>query len=840
MNFYDSFTKGAQRVLVIAQEEARRMGHNYVGTEHILLGTVKEESSVSSLLEKLGVTYERVCDEIEELVGMGDFKFSEAFGYTPRTKRVLEMSREEAAKLQQNYVGVEHILLALLLEREGVANRILRDIGVDTQQLYQRMMAATTEALKRRGQQPGDASQEGSSSGSANPSAGQESAPTLMQYGRDLTAAARAGELDPVIGRNEEIERIIQILSRRTKNNPVLIGEPGVGKSAVAEGLAQKIAEGNVPELLRGKRIVSLDLAGMLAGAKYRGEFEERMKNVMDELKRDRSIILFIDELHTLIGAGAAEGAIDAANILKPALARGEIQCIGATTIDEYRKHIEKDAALERRFQPVQVGEPSKEEAVAILKGLRDRYEAHHKVRITDEAIEAAVQLSDRYITDRYLPDKAIDLIDEAASRVRIRSYTTPPDMKELEAKIQQLNKEKEEAIAHQNFERAAQIRDEERAIRADMEAQRKAWEDRRSTAQRQVGAEEVAQIVASWTHIPVTQLTQDESDRLLHLEETLHQRVVGQDEAVSAVSRAIRRARAGLKDVHRPIGSFLFLGPTGVGKTELCKALAEAMFGDESALVRIDMSEYMEKFSVSRMIGSPPGYVGHDEGGQLTEAVRRKPYSVVLFDEIEKAHPDVFNILLQVLEDGRLTDSTGRTVDFRNTICVMTSNVGAADVEKNSRALGFSNTGKGEMSARSYERMKESMLEELKRTFRPEFLNRVDELIVFHPLDEENILRIAGLMVGSVAQRLKERGIALSWDDNVLQYLAKEGFDPTYGARPLRRAIQRMVEDDLSEEILSGRIKLGDTVRMGLAEDHLTFTPVPQQEPAPASDAEG
>ena len=840
MNFYDSFTKGAQRVLVIAQEEARRMGHNYVGTEHILLGTVKEESSVSSLLEKLGVTYERVCDEIEELVGMGDFKFSEAFGYTPRTKRVLEMSREEAAKLQQNYVGVEHILLALLLEREGVANRILRDIGVDTQQLYQRMMAATTEALKRRGQQPGDASQEGSSSGSANPSAGQESAPTLMQYGRDLTAAARAGELDPVIGRSEEIERIIQILSRRTKNNPVLIGEPGVGKSAVAEGLAQKIAEGNVPELLRGKRIVSLDLAGMLAGAKYRGEFEERMKNVMDELKRDRSIILFIDELHTLIGAGAAEGAIDAANILKPALARGEIQCIGATTIDEYRKHIEKDAALERRFQPVQVGEPSKEEAVAILKGLRDRYEAHHKVRITDEAIEAAVQLSDRYITDRYLPDKAIDLIDEAASRVRIRSYTTPPDMKELEAKIQQLNKEKEEAIAHQNFERAAQIRDEERAIRADMEAQRKAWEDRRSTAQRQVGAEEVAQIVASWTHIPVTQLTQDESDRLLHLEETLHQRVVGQDEAVSAVSRAIRRARAGLKDVHRPIGSFLFLGPTGVGKTELCKALAEAMFGDESALVRIDMSEYMEKFSVSRMIGSPPGYVGHDEGGQLTEAVRRKPYSVVLFDEIEKAHPDVFNILLQVLEDGRLTDSTGRTVDFRNTICVMTSNVGAADVEKNSRALGFSSTGKGEMSARSYERMKESMLEELKRTFRPEFLNRVDELIVFHPWDEENILRIAGLMVGSVAQRLKERGIALSWDDNVLQYLAKEGFDPTYGARPLRRAIQRMVEDDLSEEILSGRIKLGDTVRMGLAEDHLTFTPVPQQEAAPASDAEG
>ncbi len=823
MNFFDSFTKGAQRVLIIAQEEARRMGHNYVGTEHILLGTIKEKSSVSTLLSQLGVTYEKVCAEIENLIGMGDFNFSEAFGYTPRTKRVLEMSKAEANKLGQNYVGTEHILFALLLETEGVANRILRDLGVNTKELYEKMIAATVADLKKRGQNPGAAGESGRAAGGEKKD-GEESAPTLMQYGRDLTRAARAGELDPVIGRAEEIERIIQILSRRTKNNPVLIGEPGVGKSAVAEGLAQKIAEGNVPELLRGKRIVSLDLAGMLAGAKYRGEFEERMKNVMEELKRDRNIILFIDELHTLIGAGAAEGAIDAANILKPALARGEIQCIGATTLDEYRKHIEKDAALERRFQPVTVGEPSPEEAVEILKGLRDRYEAHHKVRITDEAIAAAVQLSDRYITDRYLPDKAIDLIDEAASRVRIRSFITPPDMKQMEEKLEQLNKEKEEAIAHQDFERAAKVRDEERAIRADMENQRKEWENKRSTAQKEVGEEDVAEIVAAWTHIPVTKLTEDESSRLLHLEDALHKRVIGQDEAVSAVARAIRRARAGLKDEKRPIGSFLFLGPTGVGKTELCKALAEAMFGDESAMVRIDMSEYMEKFSVSRMIGSPPGYVGHEEGGQLTEAVRRKPYSVVLFDEIEKAHPDVFNILLQVLEDGRLTDSTGRTVDFRNTICVMTSNVGAADVGKNARGLGFTND-RSDLSVQSYERMKEAMLEELKRTFRPEFLNRVDELIVFHPLDEENILRIAGLMVQSVAARLAERDIHLTWDDEALQFLAKEGFDPTYGARPLRRAIQRMVEDDLSEEILSGRVALGDKVHMSVQEGKLTFT---------------
>jgi len=826
MNYFDSFTKGAKRVLEVAQEEAQRLGHNYVGTEHLLLGCIKERTSVSGMLRQMGVTYDRVCERIDALIGRGDGNFSAAFGYTPRTKRVLVVGREESIALGQGYVGPEHILFGLLKENECVGNRILRDLGLDTTELYNKMIEATRRELGKHMQAQSFKAGAGESKDAAKAvaSKSEESAPTLMQYGRDLTLAAKNGELDPVIGRLEEIERIVQILSRRTKNNPVLIGEPGVGKSAVAEGLAQKIVEGAVPELLGGRRIVTLDLAGMLAGAKYRGEFEERMKNVMQELKKDRSIILFIDEMHTLIGAGAAEGAIDAANILKPALARGEIQCIGATTLNEYRKHIEKDAALERRFQPVMVGEPSKEEAVEILKGLRDRYEAHHKVRITDEAISAAVQLSDRYITDRYLPDKAIDLIDEAASRVRIKSFITPPDMKEMEEKCAELKKEKDEAIAHQDFERAAKLRDEERTVQAEMTAQRKAWEEQRTTVQKQVGEEEVAQIVAAWTHIPVTKLTEDESVRLLKLEETLHKRVVGQEEAVGAVSRAIRRARAGLKDVRRPIGSFIFLGPTGVGKTELCKALAEAMFGDESAMVRVDMSEYMEKHSVSRMIGSPPGYVGHDEGGQLTEAVRRKPYSVVLFDEIEKAHPDVFNILLQVLEDGRLTDSNGRTVDFRNTVCVMTSNVGAASVEKAGRALGFSNEKKL-VTAQSYERMKQSMLDELKRAFRPEFLNRVDELIVFHQLDEENILKIAGLMVESVAKRLMEHGVELVWDEEVLKHLAGEGFDPTYGARPLRRAIQRMVEDDLSEELLSGKVKLGDRVRMCMGENGLVFT---------------
>ncbi|MDR2515169.1 MAG: ATP-dependent Clp protease ATP-binding subunit [Christensenellaceae bacterium] len=809
--FFDKFTKNAQRVLYVAQQEAKRLGHNYVGTEHILLSIVKEEGMAGDVLHQIGLSDELVNESILHLIGKGNYQFSDAFGYTPRTKKVLELSMKEAKNVGASYVGTEHILLSLFKENEGVAAHVLRELGADPKQLYGQL----TEALSQNGGGHGQGRQE---SGESAEQGGDT--PVLKKYGRDLTEAARNEELDPVIGRAEEIERIIQILSRRTKNNPVLIGEPGVGKSAVVEGLAQRIIDGNIPELLRGKRVITLDLPGMLAGAKYRGEFEERLKGALEELKRSKESILFIDELHTIVGAGAAEGAIDAANILKPALARGEIQCIGATTIDEYRKHIEKDSALERRFQPVTVGEPSLDEAIAILKGLRDRYEAHHRVRITDEAIQAAVTLSDRYISDRFLPDKAIDLVDEACSRLRLKSFTTPPDMKEDEVKLEELKKEKDEAIAHQRFEEAASVRDEEQKLKAQMEERRKEWENSVNTSTREVGEEEIAQIVALWTHIPVMKLTESESERLLNLESILHDRVVGQGEAVSAVARAVRRARAGLKDQKRPIGSFIFLGPTGVGKTELCKALAEAMFGDEDALVRIDMSEYMEKHAVSRMIGSPPGYVGYDEGGQLTEAVRRKPYSVILFDEIEKAHPDVFNILLQILEDGRLTDSQGRTVDFKNTITVMTSNVGASAVGK-ARAMGFNS---GDESQQGYERMRDVMMEELKRAFRPEFINRVDEIIVFHQLDQGNIHSIASLMLKTVAKRLAERGIELEWDEEVLNYLAKEGFDELYGARPLRRAIQRKVEDALSEEILSGRIELSSRVGMTVEEGELKF----------------
>ncbi len=626
--------------------------------------------------------------------------------------------------------------------------------------------------------------------------------------------------LDPVIGRGAEIERIVQILSRRTKNNPVLIGEPGVGKSAIIEGLAQLIAEGNIPEILRGKRVMSMDLPSMLAGAKYRGEFEERLKNTLAEVKKSGNVILFIDELHTLVGAGAAEGAIDAANILKPMLARGELQCIGATTLNEYHKYIEKDSALERRFQPVMVGEPSKEEAVAILMGLRDRYEAHHKVRITDEAIEAAVMLSDRYISDRFLPDKAIDLIDEAASRVRIRTFTAPPDMKQQEARLEALNKETEEAVAHEDFEKAAQLRDEKKKLQTEIAERREQWDQRRNDKVETVGEDDIAQIVSSWTGIPVTRMTEDEASRLLNLEKILHERVIGQDEAVKAVCRAIRRARAGLKDPKRPIGSFIFLGPTGVGKTELCKALGEALFGDEDSLIRIDMSEYMEKHSVSRMIGSPPGYVGYEEGGQLTEQVRRKPYSVLLFDEVEKAHPDVFNTLLQILEDGRLTDGQGRVVDFKNTVIVMTSNAGAHTIKKQ-RTMGF---GSEDQREKSYEAMKENIMDEVKQIFRPEFLNRIDEIIVFHALEQQDIDQIAGLMLHQLSERLKERGIELAVEPSAVHLLAGAGFDLTYGARPLRRAIQRMVEDALSEEILSGKVHLGQKVRVSAQDEQLHF----------------
>ena len=807
MAYFAKFTERGQRALLAAQKEAAQLGRTYVGTEHLLLGVLTEPGGASGVLR--GITLDAARDEIIQILGRGeDSVQGKQMVYTPRTKKVLEQSVREARELKQNYVSTEHILLALMREREGVAAHVLIKMGMDLSKARDELLRILTGA-----DDPQTTAQE-----AENPDT-----PTLNQFSRDLTASARAGELDPVVGRATEIERIVQILSRRRKNNPVLIGEPGVGKSAIVEGLAQLIVEGSIPEILRGKRVVALDLASMLAGAKYRGEFEERLKNAMAEIKKAGNIVLFIDELHTIVGAGASEGAIDAANILKPALARGEMQCIGATTLNEYHKHIEKDAALERRFQPVNVGEPTREESIEILKGLRDRYEAHHRVRITDEAINAAVFLSDRYISDRFLPDKAIDLIDEAASRVRIQAFTAPPDMREQQARLDALNKETEEAVALEDFEKAANLRDRKKQLQNEMSERRSAWEHSRNSKVEIVGEEEVAQIVAAWTGVPVSRLTEDESKRLINLENVLHERVVGQHEAVKSVSRAIRRARAGLKDPHRPIGSFIFLGPTGVGKTELCKALAEALFGDEDSMIRIDMSEYMEKHSVSRMIGSPPGYVGHEEGGQLTEKVRRKPYSVILLDEVEKAHPDVFNVLLQILEDGRLTDGQGRVVDFKNTVIVMTSNAGAHTIKKQ-RTLGF---GGGDDAERTYENMKENIMGEVRNIFRPEFINRVDEIIVFHALEQAEIDQIAGLLLNQVCKRLQERGIALDVDPSALSLISKEGYDLQYGARPLRRAIQRMVEDALSEEILTGRIKLGDRVRASEQDDKLVFEPV-------------
>ena len=811
MAMFSRFTERAQRVLVAAQKEAAQMGRNYVGTEHLLLGILTDPGSAAGALE--GVTLDAARQEVIQMLGKGDDNSPiRTMVYTPRTKKVLEQSAKEARDLQHNYVGTEHLLLALIHEREGVAATILTKMGKNLQKMRE-------EILRALSGEDGASGEKGQKKGN--------NTPTLDHFARDLTKAAQNGELDPVIGRTKEIERIVQILSRRTKNNPVLIGEPGVGKSAIVEGLAQLIVEGNIPEILRGKRVVSLDLAGMVAGAKYRGEFEERLKNAMAEIKKAGNVILFIDELHTMVGAGASEGSIDAANIMKPLLARGELQCVGATTLNEYHKYIEKDSALERRFQPVMVGEPTKEESVAILHGLRDRYEAHHRVRITDEAIEAAVQLSDRYIADRFLPDKAIDLIDEAASRVRIKAFTAPPDMKEQEARLEALGKETEEAVAHEDFEKAAQLRDEKKRLQNEIAQRRKEWEQRREGRVEIVGEEEVAQIVSSWTGIPVSRMTEGEAERLLHLEETLHSRVIGQDEAVAAVARAVRRARAGIKDPQRPIGSFIFLGPTGVGKTELCKALGEALFGDENSLIRIDMSEYMEKHSVSRMIGSPPGYVGYEEGGQLTEKVRRKPYSIVLLDEVEKAHPDVFNVLLQILEDGRLTDGQGRVVDFKNTVIVMTSNAGVQTIKKQ-RTMGF---GSADSREKTYEQMRDNIMEEVKQVFRPEFLNRVDEIIVFHELMEEDINRIAALMLKAVGKRLAERGIELEVAPEAVALLAKAGFDPQYGARPLRRTIQRKVEDALSEEILSGAIHLGDRVSVTVEGEELRFASVPKTE---------
>ncbi len=805
----NKFTPRAEEALRLSQEAAEEMGHGYVGSEHLLLGLIREEEGIAHrVLSEYGVTDEMVCDVLQRSVGKGLSGTAPSQGLTPRAKSVVELAVSEAARMGSSYIGTEHLLMGILREGGNMALRILRTMGVDSKKMY-------SSIVQKLNDTPHTVT---SGASTANRESDKKNK-TLAEFTRDLTEAARAGKLDPVVGREKEIQRVIQILSRRTKNNPVLIGEPGVGKTAIAEGLAERIASGVVPEELLDKKILSLDLSGMVAGTKYRGEFEERIKNTLAEVKKAGNVILFIDELHTIVGAGSAEGAVDAANIIKPALGRGEIRVIGATTLNEYRKYIEKDAALERRFQPVTVGEPTPEATLEILKGLRDKYESHHKLTITDEALEAAVQLSKRYIGDRFLPDKAIDLMDEAASQVRMTAEASSPDLKALEEKITALHREKTEAVAAQDFEKAAQLRDIEKNYQEQVEIERDNWRKQLAQNRGNVTADDVAKVVAGWTGIPVTRLTEDESMRLLKLEEKLHQRVVGQDEAVNAVAKAIRRSRVGLKDPKRPIGSFLFLGPTGVGKTELCKTLAEAMFGDENAMVRIDMSEYMEKHTVSRLVGSPPGYVGHEEGGQLTEKVRRKPYSVVLFDEIEKAHEDVWNILLQILEDGIVTDSQGRKVDFKNTIIVMTSNVGAKNITADAARLGFDGSEKGEKESEEvrFDRIRDAVMADLKRTFRPEFLNRIDEIIVFRQLTEDNIRQIARRMLDVTGARMAQQGITLAADDDAVAELARDGFDPQYGARPLRRAIQSMVEDAVAEKMLEGQLKSGDTAHVRL-----------------------
>ena len=793
---YYKFTARAEKALEYAQEIAMELGHNYIGTEHLLYGLVEEGTGVASkVLQNQGLTSEKVKQSIEEIVGVGEeIEDANQISFTPRSKRVIENAFLEARRLGTEYIGTEHLLIGIMKEGDCVATRIMLEEDVNPQGLYNELI----KVLSEEGEESNE-SNSSSNKGSYN------STPTLNQYGSDLTRQAKEGKLDPVIGRKEEIQRVTQILSRRTKNNPCLIGEPGVGKTAVVEGLAERIVAGDVPELLKNKRVVSIDIASMIAGAKYRGDFEERIKKALKEVKKAGDVILFIDEIHTIVGAGSAEGAVDAANILKPLLARGEIQLIGATTLKEYRKYIEKDAALERRFSPVTVNEPTEEEATQILFGLRDKYEAHHNVKITDEAIKAAVELSSRYINDRYLPDKAIDLIDEAASKVRMSSYTEPDSFKELKDKIEKLDKEKEEAIRVQDFEKAAKIRDKENAKKKELEDAKKEWETKSSKNVSTLKEEDIANVISSWTGIPVSKVSQSENDKLKNLEENLHKRVIGQDEAVSAVAKAIKRSRMGLKDPNKPIGSFLFLGPTGVGKTELSKALAENLFGSEDALIRIDMSEYMEPHSVAKLIGSPPGYVGYDEAGQLTEKVRRKPYSVILFDEIEKAHPDVMNMLLQVLDDGRLTDSQGRTVNFKNTVIIMTSNVGAKLIT-DKKTLGF--IEEKENGEKEYLDIKKDVMGELKKEFKPEFLNRIDEIIVFHKLEDNQIRKIVDIMLNNVAKLLKEQGIKLTVDENAKDLVAKKGTDKTFGARPLKRAIQTMVEDKIAEAMLDGKIK--------------------------------
>ena len=819
---FERFTDRARRVVVLAQEEARMLNHNYIGTEHILLGLIHEGEGVAAkALESLGISLEGVRSQVEEIIGQGQQAPSGHIPFTPRAKKVLELSLREALQLGHNYIGTEHILLGLIREGEGVAAQVLVKLGADLNRVRQQVIQLLS------GYQGKEAATAG------GPAEGTPSTSLVLdQFGRNLTQAAREGKLDPVIGREKEIERVMQVLSRRTKNNPVLIGEPGVGKTAVVEGLAQAIVRGEVPETLKDKQLYTLDLGALVAGSRYRGDFEERLKKVLKEIRTRGDIILFIDEIHTLVGAGAAEGAIDAASILKPMLARGELQTIGATTLDEYRKHLEKDAALERRFQPIQVGEPSLAHTIEILKGLRDRYEAHHRVSITDAALVAAATLADRYISDRFLPDKAIDLIDEAGSRMRIRRMTAPPDLREYDEKIAEVRREKESAIDAQDFEKAANLRDQEKQLLAKKAQREKEWKAGDMDVVAEVDDEQIAEVLATWTGIPVFKLTEEETARLLRMEDELHKRIIGQDQAVKAVSQAIRRTRAGLKDPKRPSGSFIFAGPSGVGKTELSKTLAEFLFGDEDALIQLDMSEYMEKHTVSRLVGSPPGYVGYDEGGQLTERVRRKPFSVVLFDEVEKAHPDVFNTLLQVLEDGRLTDAQGRTVDFKNTVLIMTTNLGTRDIAKG-LTLGFA---AGEQSQVDYDRMKQKVQEELKQHFRPEFLNRVDDIIVFHQLSEDEIVRMVDLMVVRVDTQLKNKDMGLELTDAAKRLLARRGFDPVLGARPLRRTIQRDIEDQLSEKILFDELHPGEIVVVdaeGEGDDaHFTF----RGEPKPPS----